>query len=302
MTNFEKIKKNNGEKFAKTIRNYDNGIFDIPNIVDIVKYAGEEAEPLLPYLISLKKIEIKEEKITDSIDSLLSQAGYDYVIADDLIKQNQIKKYFAKGEELCTFDDKERYKNYHIVNVWKKNIDNIERENFINPSREDEYGTSCMSIQIGRKGGFISIKNRYNHKVNNPDNTYNSNPDNIIEGLGQALKEHFAVDFSSQKVGINGNYHIYKDMILKYNYEINGIFIGEKFYIKNGELYIINNNEEIIIDYFLINLKNKKIENIVNSKDCFSEVLENEIKNKKIIITKNPNYIEKENEFAIIKL
>ena len=51
---FERIKKQNGERFAKAIRSYDNGIFDIPGIVDIVKYAGREAEPIMNYLESLK--------------------------------------------------------------------------------------------------------------------------------------------------------------------------------------------------------------------------------------------------------
>ena len=52
---YDIIKKQNGEHFAKAIRNYDNGIFDIPNIDKIVKYAGRDAEPILNYLISLKE-------------------------------------------------------------------------------------------------------------------------------------------------------------------------------------------------------------------------------------------------------
>jgi hypothetical protein len=42
---YDIIKKQNGEHFAKAIRNYDNGIFDVPNIDKIVKYAGPDAEP-----------------------------------------------------------------------------------------------------------------------------------------------------------------------------------------------------------------------------------------------------------------
>ena len=57
-TMFDIIKKQNGERFAKAIRNYDNGIFDIPNLDTIVKHAGREAEPIMAYLISLKNIEI----------------------------------------------------------------------------------------------------------------------------------------------------------------------------------------------------------------------------------------------------
>ena len=53
---FEQIKKQNGETFAKVIRAYDNGIFDVSGLAEIVKYAGREAEPIIPYLESLKRI------------------------------------------------------------------------------------------------------------------------------------------------------------------------------------------------------------------------------------------------------
>ena len=53
-TTFDLIKKQNGEAFAKAIRSYDNGIFDIPEIADIVQYAGRNAEPIMDFLISLK--------------------------------------------------------------------------------------------------------------------------------------------------------------------------------------------------------------------------------------------------------
>ena len=43
-TMYEIIKKQNGERFARAIRNCDNGIFDVPNINKIVKYAGRDAE------------------------------------------------------------------------------------------------------------------------------------------------------------------------------------------------------------------------------------------------------------------
>ena len=57
------IKAQNGERFAKAIRNYDNGIFDIPNIDKIVKYAGRDAEPIMQYLVSLKGIKIQADLI-----------------------------------------------------------------------------------------------------------------------------------------------------------------------------------------------------------------------------------------------
>ena len=48
-TVFDRIKNQNGEKFAKEIRDYHGGILEIPNIVKIVKYAGTEAQPIMEY-------------------------------------------------------------------------------------------------------------------------------------------------------------------------------------------------------------------------------------------------------------
>ena len=75
--------------------------------------------------------------------------------------ENAIKQYFAPDEELCTFRDPSRFQRYHIINAVRKDVDKIKRGN--PPQRDDEYGTSVISIQILKTGGFISIKNRYNH-------------------------------------------------------------------------------------------------------------------------------------------
>lgn len=53
---YDIIKKQNGERFAKAVRNYDNGIFDVPNIDKIVKYAGRDAEPIMQYVKMLIKL------------------------------------------------------------------------------------------------------------------------------------------------------------------------------------------------------------------------------------------------------
>jgi hypothetical protein len=143
---YDIIKKQNGERFAKAIRNYDNGIFDIPNLDKIVKYAGRDAEPIMKYLISLKLIKIEEQGVHQDPITLLNKAGYDAYVVDTLEKQNAIKKYFAPGEELCTFRDPVRFLNYYIINAVRKNVDKIKRSDFKKPQREDEYGTSVISI------------------------------------------------------------------------------------------------------------------------------------------------------------
>ena len=49
---YDIIKKQNGEAFARAIRNFDSGIFEVNNLPEIVKYAGRNALPLLNYLES----------------------------------------------------------------------------------------------------------------------------------------------------------------------------------------------------------------------------------------------------------
>ena len=72
----------------------------------------------------------------------------------------------------------------------KENAGEIKREDFESPKREDEYGTSVMSIQFSKQGRCtVSIKNRYNHTVNNPDATYGNNLDRIVFGLKQSFTE-----------------------------------------------------------------------------------------------------------------
>ena len=283
---FDIIKKQNGEAFAKAIRAYDSGIFDIPNLDKIVRYAGREAEPIMNFLISLKNIQIEEKlKHQDPIE-LLRQAGYDAYYADTLQKQNAIRKYFSNGEELCTFKDLHRFEKYYIINAIKKNVDKIKREDFKNPSREDEYGTSVISIQVLKTGGFISIKNRYNHSVLNPDNTFNSNPDQIIEGLSDAISYRFGVDFSSQATGLPENYAFINNQIIKFNKEIDNVYFGTDFYVKDGIIHQINKDYQLLIDYLILDLKEKHIYNVLqHSDDSFVSALNQEICGKKINLT-----------------
>ncbi len=277
---YKVIKKQNGEAFAKAIRNYDTGIFDIHNIDKIVKYAGRDAEPIMNFLISLKDVEIIENENNDNYTDLLDKAGYDAYYADTFEKQNAIKPYFARGEELCTFRDGNRYKKYHIINCVKKNVNDIKREDFDKPNREDEYGTSVISIQILKSGGFISIKNRYNHSVMNPDNTFNSNPDKIIGGLSEALRKQFDTDFSSQEEYLPNNYAFINFRIVKHNYENENIYYGDNYYVKDGIITEIT-NDKIILDTLILDWKTNKITDF-NYDEGFGAALEQEIAGKKL--------------------
>ncbi|MDR1337669.1 MAG: hypothetical protein LBJ73_01415 [Rickettsiales bacterium] len=287
-TSFDIIKKQNGERFAKAVRNYDNGIFDIPGIADIVKYAGRDADPVLEYLSSLKKLEIKDTgRQLESPFELLHRAGYRAEYADTLKKQNSIKKYFKPGEELCTFHDSSRYHNYYILNAVRYDVDGIIRENFADPRREDDYGTSVISIQVLKSGGFISIKNRYNHHVNSPDNTFGSNPDNIIKGLAASIRRHFNVDFASREVELPNGYTFIKNRLIKYNTEVNNMYFGQDFFVADGVVREFDDNTQLVMDNFVFDLKNRWLVDMADTDDDFVYEFENLIKDKPVQVTKN---------------
>lgn len=295
---YEIIKKQNGEGFARVIRNYDNGILDVPNIDKIVRYAGRDAGPIIQYLVSLKGVKIQQKSVHHDPISLLDKAGYSAYVADSQEKQNAIKSYFAKGEELCTFSDPVRYKKYYIINAVRKDVNNIKRGDFKKPEREDAYGTSVLSIQIPKTGGAITIKNRYNHTVRNPDNTFGSNPDNIIEGLSDALRHKFDVDFSSQGTGLPEKYILVGNQICKYETKINNIYCAKDFYIKNDRIFNLDKNyEKMLEDGILLNLKTKKVSDVIfggcgsfdsfsGMRNCFVASLNKAVSNKKLRVLK----------------
>ena len=278
---YEIIKHQNGEAFARAIRNYDARIFDIENLPDIVRFAGKNSEPILLFLRSIIGVEEKE-CVVETLNpfELLKRAGYKAFYADSLKKQNSIQKYFAKGEELCTFEDPNRYKNYYIIHCVKKNVNEIKREDFPHPSRQDEYGTSVISIQILKRGGFISIKNRYNHRVNNPDNTFDSNPDTIINGLSRALKKYFNVDFAVQKTPIPEGYTYQNNKLYKYHLEYNNIYFGENFYLKDGKIHRFNKDYQFLVSSCLFDLKEKKVTDLIGE-NPYVDVINAEMEGKK---------------------
>ncbi len=85
---FKKIKKQNGEAFAQALRSYHNGLLEIPDIDRIVRYAGRDATPLLPYLMSklAANDDVPAPKIEDPF-VLLERAGYNAFYADTLEKK-----------------------------------------------------------------------------------------------------------------------------------------------------------------------------------------------------------------------
>ena len=238
----------------------------------------------------LKKISIEkkaEDKSKIKPAELLKKVGYTLFECKTETDIQFFKKYYADGEELCTFRGK-RLDTCHVFFAVKDNVDEINRVDFINPKRQDEYGTSVISIQFSRdETHTLSIKNRYNHTVLNPDATFGNNLDNIILGLTESfeyaygLKQQHRNDFLEIPRYVRAN----DGKWYKFNYEINNVYYcPNNIIIDNYTVKPFPKEKYIIIDYFIIDLVNKEILLYdLSILDTFSETVTNI---KKITITK----------------
>ena len=257
------------------------------------------------YIYSLVNIEnIKTINKNKTPRELLNEIGYDLFECHSEEDIQKFKKYYAPGEELCTFNGG-RLDRCYVFFAVKKDAFEIKREDYQTPKRQDKYGTSVISIQFTKdKSHTLSIKNRYNHIVNNPDATFSNNLDNIIPGL----TESFANEYSLVQEHINNGFEIEgyvranDGKYYKYNYEIDNIYYcPNNIIIDNFTVKRYDKEKYIVFDYFILDLVNKKI--ILYDKkikDSFIEtvqdiekveVLREEIgKNIKLTL-KNGNYI-----------
>jgi len=200
-------------------------------------------------------------KITKTPKELLSEAGYDLYECHTENEIQKFKKYYSPGEELCTFEDR-RLKKCHVFFAVKKNIEEIKRANFHNPDRQDLYGTSVLSIQFTRDDAHhLSIKNRYNHTVVNPDATFSNNLDNIIPGLTDSFEKCYGM---VQKYNSNNfeipNYVCVGGKYYKYNYEIGNVYYcPNNIIIDNYKVKRLDKGRYILLDYYILDLQNKEI-------------------------------------------
>ena len=208
----------------------------------------------------------KEEPLTISENKtpqeLLSSVGYDLYECKNEEDIQRFKKYYAPGEELCTFNGG-RLNDCYVFFAVKKDVDSIKREDFKTPERQDLYGTSVISIQFDKNEAHtLSIKNRYNHRVTNPDATFSNNLDNIVEGLTDSFAEYYNLyqkhinkfEIPNYERDNNGKYY-------KYNYEMDGIYYcPNNCVLVNHEAIKFSKERYILADYFLIDRQEKTIE------------------------------------------
>lgn len=206
------------------------------------------------------------EENNKSVRELLSEKGYTLYECRTNDDIQRFRKYYADGEELCTFRDTNRINNYYIFFIVKDNALQLDRSLFTSPKREDEYSLSVLDLQFDKgERQRVSIKSRYNHTVNNPDATYSNNLENIAEGLTEAFERDYGFNIGNEyKVNFElENYVLAGDnKYYKYNYEINNIhYCPNNIIIDNGEVIdkYADKSRYLLIDYFILDMQEKKI-------------------------------------------
>lgn len=211
-----------------------------------------------------------EEKNTHTIKSpeeLMKEHGYTLYKCLSEEDIQSFRKYYANGEELCTFLGR-RLNRCHVFFAVKDNVEEIKREDFKDPKREDEYSTSVMSIQF-EKGIWneVSIKSRYNHRVINPDATYGNDLDRIAPGLSKSFQTYYKYRF--QKPSGNGDFLLNMKYVktkngiyYRFNHEKHGIYYCENNIIINGGRVIDRYKDKeryIFMDEYILDRKDKRI-------------------------------------------
>ncbi|MBP3630313.1 MAG: leucine-rich repeat protein, partial [Clostridia bacterium] len=210
-------------------------------------------------------------------EELFDKAGYVLTKCETDEDVKSFMHYYQPAERLCTFHDPDRINTNTIFWAVKKNVDEIRREDFKNPMRQDEYGTSVISLQFTKgETSLLSIKNRYNHTVLNPDNTFSNDLENIYPGLTKSFEEHYGI----HQVENAGRFEIPNYVLAndgrryRYNNEIDNVYYcPNNIIIRNGEVEYYDSRRYDIVDYFIIDKQEKTLIQAPNMKiqDSFAD-------------------------------
>lgn len=260
---FKFLKKHYGEKFAQFCRSNLPTIFNKSGLIskimekkfapnrdlfndlvfhnlteDFVNYISVEANNFLDSINNPTKTPTNKTNKTPK--ELFEMAGYDLFECKTLEDINSFKKYYTEQELLCTFDAPEnRLNNYKVFFAVKKDVNKINRKDFKYPKRQDSYGTSVISLQFS-KGEYsrLSIKNRYNHSVENPDATFDNNLENIYPGLTESFYNQYSIKLGVRSINFFNIPHYVKTSDGKFY----------KYITKEEDLHFCKNNVVISIE------------------------------------------------------
>ena len=239
------------------------------NIGDDIINSGNLIE-FKDFIFSKIDVEKEEKQIIEDRTpyEILDEAGYKLIECTTEDGIQEFRKYYAPDEVICTIYNGGRLKSSVVFFAVKDDAENIKREDFERPQREDEYGTSVLGIQFDKKGTCTPhIITRYNHTVNNPNGTYGNDLDRIAPGLtksfakllherGLELNNTNIEEFELPGYTVAGDGKYYK-----YNLEIDGkYYCPGNIIIENGEVKKLEKPEsQMLIDYFILDIEKKTL-------------------------------------------
>ena len=278
-----RIKKLYGEKMVHLCKKLFPTILNTPNLLlNILKSTFAPTLSLIDDIIDndleeefkifiLSFIEEKNNYVEcdETPFQLLEKAGYKLYECKSEDDIQSFKKYYEEDEVICTITKKNRLKRCHVFFAVKKNVDEIKREDFHHPERDDVYGTSVISIQFDRgRLNTVSIKNRYNHTVFNPDSTFDNDLEKIIPGLTKSFEKHYGLNIIKQIDDIKFiEYLTYvranDNKYYRYNCEFDLVYYCENnIIIDHGIIinkYYKSRERFILMDYFVLDKKEKRL-------------------------------------------
>ena len=279
-----KIKKIYGENFAKLCRSLFPTILEEEGkLLEVLQAKFAPTRSLYEDLASQNKIHefkyyiyheagIRPAKIVDikeRPEKLMAKAGYKLYRCKTNRDIDHFKKYYNYDELLCTFTDPARISTHHVFFAVKKGAERLRRQDFLHPRREDEYGTSVISIQFNKADNDVSIKNRYNHSVDNPDSTFYNDLENIIPGLTSSFAKYYGLD----PVVDYGRYSFFtldgyvfdeNKQRHKYNQKFGEIYFCENnIVINDGEVVEYDRSRYELVDCYLIDRSQKTIKSLL---------------------------------------
>ena len=313
-----KIKKLYGEDFAKFCRSAFPRILEEEGLLlETLKEAFPPSHGLYKALVEADALsdfkyhifyragfeKYEPEEIDETPSQLLLRSGYSLYRCEREDDVMQFVRYYKEDELLCTFDDiRGRLDDCDVFFAVSFDADELDRSDFEEPAREDKYGTSVISIQFDKYDGSLSIKNRYNHTVDNPDATFSNDLDNICPGLTDSFATHYGlyskVDYSSYDEFYSDNFVRSNDnRYFHFKRSINSVyFCDENWIVVDGEATYYDKSRYEIFDCFILDKQEKRIFSPIEGyKDSFMDEFSNVKKidveksdgGKRFVVTKN---------------
>lgn len=313
-----KIKKLYGEDFAKLCRMLFPRILDEEGkLLDILTSKFAPSRTLYDELVNQDRIfEFKgmifkaagiakpeRKEVNKTPEQLLAEAGYRLYRCKTDRDVKSFRRFYHPDEQLCTFRDPSRIKKYDIFFAVREDVEQIKREDFAKPQREDRYGTSVMCFQFHKEEGDLSIKNRYNHAVENPDATYCNDLESIIPGLTDSFAKYYGLDSRvdySRYPELHLAHYVQDEngVAYRFNEYINGVFFCENNIVvkQDGSAVQYEKGRYELIGSFLLDKSAKTMTDLSGRSDSFTHLFEDvekidvekgEGENRNIIVSKN---------------